>query len=207
MGACRTLLVTSGVSPACAHARATMRAESIKSFFCMTSGVSCRWVSIGVSRTIRFDPRIEHAASVKLVKLGGATLVARVTRTVVSARKRACPVRDSPLDDCTSPPRADTSRVARPKTPPRPASTLTDQRRPHFPTLNETSGAPPRPKPWERAAATGESVSASTPAAPGDAPKPWDVPGAGSTPSGAPRRTPLQKKHISAIPVIGNHPL
>jgi hypothetical protein len=60
VGACRTLLVTSGVSPACAHARATMRAESIKSFFCMTSGVSCRWVSIGVSRTIRFDP--QHAA-------------------------------------------------------------------------------------------------------------------------------------------------
>ena len=41
----------------------------------------------------------------------------------------------------------------------------------------------PPPKPWERAAATGESVAASTPVASGDTPKPWDVPGAGSAPS------------------------
>ena len=49
------------------------------------------------------------------------------------------------------------------------------------PSLSDRSAPPP--KPWERAAATGESVAASTPAASGDTPKPWEVPGAGSAPS------------------------
>jgi hypothetical protein len=54
---------------------------------------------------------------------------------------------------------------------------------------------PPPPKPWETttaAAATARGVapatSKDTPLAPGDAIKPWDVPGAGEMPSGEKNR-------------------
>lgn len=40
---------------------------------------------------------------------------------------------------------------------------------------------PPPPKPWTVAKETGETARASTPAADGNAVKPWDAPGAGST--------------------------
>ena len=52
----------------------------------------------------------------------------------------------------------------------------------HLNSNNRSFAAPP-PKPWERAAHTGESVHASTPVAPGDAPKPWELPGTGRVPS------------------------
>lgn len=44
---------------------------------------------------------------------------------------------------------------------------------------------PPPPKPWTVAKETGETARAGTPAADGAAVKPWDAPGAGSTPTGA----------------------
>ncbi len=44
---------------------------------------------------------------------------------------------------------------------------------------------PPPPKPWTAAKETGETARAGTPAADGNAVKPWDVSGAGSTPTGA----------------------
>ena len=47
------LVISGGVSPACAHARATMRAERIRSFFCIV-GAPCRRASIGIMRA--FDP-------------------------------------------------------------------------------------------------------------------------------------------------------
>jgi len=46
---------------------------------------------------------------------------------------------------------------------------------------------PPPPKPWTVAKETGETARAGTPAADGAAVKPWDAPGAGSTPTGARR--------------------
>ena len=110
----------------------------------------------------------------------------RATREVGSVRKRACLVRDSPLGDFRTPARAEACSPIRAS--PRPAHRRAPLRADRIPTNPSTAGAPPPPKPWERAAATGESVSASTPAAPGDAPKPWDVPGAGSAPSGTPPR-------------------
>ena len=44
---------------------------------------------------------------------------------------------------------------------------------------------PPPPKPWTAAKETGETARAGTPAADGNAVKPWDVSGAGSTLTGA----------------------
>jgi hypothetical protein len=43
---------------------------------------------------------------------------------------------------------------------------------------------PPPPKPWETTTMAAPATSKDTPLAPGDAIKPWDVPGAGEMPSG-----------------------
>ena len=54
---------------------------------------------------------------------------------------------------------------------------------------------PPPPKPWTAAKETGETARAGTPAADGNAVKPWDVSGAGSTPTGAWKNQTIRTIH------------
>ena len=52
----------------------------------------------------------------------------------------------------------------------------------------EDMSTPPPPKPWETTTMAAPATSKDTPLAPGDAMKPWDVPGAGEVPSGEKNR-------------------